>query len=231
MIQINKKLDDTKRQIGEYKQNLKRKAEEQRILSNAKKGMQKERVEQRAERIKKYVKVNKKIYTPIQKSFEKIAKSGKYSKKLSESLLSYGSGLTGGQQYQKKAGPGRPANVYKWRSPFTGRPITAPQYYKEVRAFRRIQEQRAEQAQAQQIKQMAQRGVNPQQLAQMQVQRQIQQPMPQQIRPLPAQLMQQPQTNAVRPIWNTQITYGEETDIMGNRRQVIRGNDARSFWN
>jgi hypothetical protein len=88
---------------------------------------------------------------------------------------------------------GRPAGVMKHQSPFNGQPISATEFYKQMRAFRRVQAQQAEKVQAVRQAQFAKQGVPPQQIQQVIMQRQMQQAqmakqqMPQQ------QQMQRPQ--------------------------------------
>lgn len=162
---------------------------------------------------------------------KRLSKAVKYSAKLSSSLLNYGANIGNQPQGRTQSHPGRPAGVMKWRSPFTGRPIPAPQYYKEVRAFRRIQSQQAEQTQVQQIQQMARKGITPQQVAIIQLRNQQMQTQTQQMPQQYPQQVQQPPSSAVRPIWRRQAFLSSEPDILGNRRNIILGNDPRSFWN
>jgi len=167
-----------------------------------------------------------------------------YRPSLSSNLVrQFGGGNSQGSQQRVKAGPGRPAGPasYKHRSPFNGQPISATEYYKQIREFRRRQIQQAQISQNQQVQQLSKKGIPPsvaQQVIQQRVQ-QVSQPQNQltqeQIRQLQVQrLMEQQNQNtssAVRPIWRRQSVVRFETDIFGNRRPILQGNDPRSFWN
>lgn len=179
------------------------------------------------------------------KAFKGASKAYRATKKLSNTLLSYGAGFANPQQSGGYRGPGRPAGVMKHRSPFTGKPIPAPQFYKEMRAFRRQQSQQADQVQTQQQVRFARQGVAPNQIQQTVEQRMKQQFMMQQMaqqRPMPQQFQQVPQqfrlqppqgvpSNAVRPIWRRYNMPRYERDIFGNPKVVQGGNDPRNFWN
>lgn len=176
-------------------------------------------------------------------TFKKVASAVKFKPQLSKNLLSYANAFTGGSNSQGRtqSGPGRPKGVMKWRSPFTGKPIPAPEYYKQVRAYRRIQEQKAEQSQAQQLQALAKKGMSPQQVAMIQLRQQqmvqqqnipqMQSQQVQQVSQMPEQMQNVQPSGAVRPIWRRQSVVAYETDVMGNRRPILRGNDPRSFWN
>ena len=116
--------------------------------------------------------------------------------KLSQTLLSYGAGFAnvspyGGGQAGGVRPVGRPAGVMKHRSPFTGKPIPAPQFYTEMRAFRRMQTQQADVVQQQQQQRFARQGVPPQQIQNVVEQRMRQQFLQQQpqMQPRPVQQM------------------------------------------
>jgi hypothetical protein len=178
----------------------------------------------------------------VGKSFKGATKAYKPTKKLSATLLAYGS--SGGSR-RVQAGPGRPAGVMKWRSPFNGQPIPATEYYKQVRAFRRLQTQKAEQVELQRQVQFARQGVQPrqipnviqermrQQFLQQQMQRQMPQQVPNQMRPqvqsqlTPEQIriLEAQRGTAVRPIWRRQPVIGQE-----NGKTKIYG-VPQSFWN
>ena len=125
--------------------------------------------------------------------FKSVSSAYKPTAKLSKTLLSYGEGFaqTPGTQ-RVQAGPGRPKSVFIHRSPFTGKPIPAPQFYKEMRAFRRVQAQQADVVQQQQQQRFARQGVAPQQ-----IQNVVEQRMRQQF--IQQQMQQQPQMQP-RPV-------------------------------
>jgi len=95
-----------------------------------------------------------------------------YRPSLSSNLQRTFGGVFGGQTRQSgskqrvKEGPGRPRGDFKHRSPFTGQPIPATVFYKQIKEFRRLQEQRANQVDQQQVQQLAKRGIPPQQAKQ-----------------------------------------------------------------
>lgn len=170
-------------------------------------------------------------------------KKGKPPQKASNYFLKYANafGNQSQQQGRVQSGPGRPKGVMKWRSPFTGKPIPATLYYKEVRAYRRFQAQKAEQAQAQQLQQMAKRGITPQQAAmiQMRQQQMVQQNNIQQMQPqvqmqnqnIQSRVPPQQVQTSVRPIWRRQNVIRTERDAFGNVKEIQSGNDPRNFWN
>jgi len=136
--------------------------------------------------------------------------------------------FTGSQSKPQGNNPvGRPRGNFKHRSPFNGQPIPAVVYYKQIREFRRLQQQRANQVDRQQIQQLAKRGIPPEQAKQIVDVRQIRSVVPQQ----PQQIQNPPQSSAVRPIWRRKSVVNYEVDSMGNRRPILQGNDPRSFWN
>lgn len=186
-------------------------------------------------------KVYKDKYKKASKKFEKVTKTTgkaitqsskmyKYNKKLSDTLLNY-SNAFGGQQTQKQS-VGRPKGVMKWISPITKRPVPAQQYYKDLRLFNKLQEQRAAQIQQAKQQELAKRGITPQMLQQMEQARQLREQQVIQQQPQIKQIQQNNYpSNAVRPIWRRYNQVRVETDIMGNKREVLVGNDPRNFWN
>lgn len=188
------------------------------------------------------------------------AKKVTYSRKLSRGLISQYGGVWGGQQVQNQqsqAGPGRPKNVYKHTSPFTGQPIPATEYYKQMREFRRVQARRAEDLKEQALKQYAQRGVAPSQIqnynqqvalkrqqALAQQQQQPQQLTPQQLELLRRQQIQQQQiqqnpiqalpngavVNQATPVWKYRRGVVDTDWTAFGRKKVIRGTPG-SFFN
>jgi hypothetical protein len=126
---------------------------------------------------------------------------------------------------------GRPASVFKHISQLTGKPVPAQIYNKEMRFIRRRQNDLATQRLLAMQQQMARQGITPQQAQQIQLQRQLQArqiPMQQVIaRPMPPNQGNQPQNPS---IWNRQGYIDTEVDILGNKRQVVRGR-PESFWN
>lgn len=176
--------------------------------------------------------------------FKKISSAVKYSPKLSKTLLGYANAFTGGQSSSQRVqvGPGRPKMVYKHRSPFTGKPIDAPSYYKEVRAFRRLQEQRASGVQQQQLQQLAKRGVSPSQAQIIQQrmmqqrlldanQNQMNQQQSNQVQMQQSRLPPPQVQTSIRPIWRRQNVVRTERDAFGNVKEILSGNDPRNFWN
>jgi hypothetical protein len=177
-----------------------------------------------------------------------------YKRQLSSNLMkSFSGGSQSSGQSRGTGKVGRPRGILKWKSPFSGQPVNAPQYYKELRAIRRIQNQKAQQIQIQQNEALARRGLTPQQLQQLNIQRQLQtqqiqaqRQMPQRIMPqnMPQQNISQPmppnqqiqqQAGQVRPstqpsIWNRQGYIAEERDSLGNIKQRVFGR-PESFWN
>lgn len=114
---------------------------------------------------------------------------------------------------------GRPKGILKYKSPFSGKPIPAQQFYAEMRRVKRIQESRIEQAQIAQLQRQAARPPQP-------VQR-PQQPVPQQV-----QQIQRLPTSVTQPtIWKRQAYVAIERDPWTNQpKQVIRG-VPESMWN
>lgn len=175
-----------------------------------------------------------KVSSGTGKAISNISKAYGYDKKLSNTLLGY-SNAFGGQQTQQKS-VGRPKGVMKWRSPMTGKPVPAQQYYKDLRLFKRIQEQRA--AQAQQIKQaeLAKRGITPEMLQQIEQAKQIRE---QQIQQTQVQTQQVNQVNQLpngviiprgTQVWKYRrgIT-GQEGGLFGPVKKVY--GLPESFWN
>ena len=189
---------------------------------------------------------------------KKITKAVKYRPRLSASLLNIGAGFSSGgrvksSQRRVKEGPGRPRGDFKHRDPQTGQPIPATVYYKRVKELRRQQQQQAQQisqqVDAQQLQQLAKRGIPPEQAKQIIDQRQLQsvgvQPQMSEfqrqqliLQQLRQQQMQTPSqqafnrpSQAVIPIWRRQNVIRYERDIFGNVKAVEGGNNPKNFWN
>lgn len=227
------------------------------------------------DRLKNFKKTNQKIVSNIQKATRKINKASKtsksklpkspvlYRKNLPANLQRQFGGVFGGNQSSSQQGTrpvGRPSGEFKHRSPFTGKPIPATEYYKQIRAFRRLREQRARQVarqvDTQQVQQLARRGIPPEQAKQIVDQRQLQQVMPQQIPQrinpqLPPEVQRrifiqqqiqqaQQQIPQRRNVFASQVPsnlprYGRrgqfiEGDAFGNPKLKTFG-DETSFWN
>lgn len=167
------------------------------------------------------------------RNIKPLSKGRVASKQFSATLIRAFGGRT--QQTQGKGKVGRPPQMYK-----NIYNVPAKQYYKILRQQRRLATMRAEQIamsrQAQIQQQLARQGITPEQAQLMQQQRlqaqiqasnmqpqQIPNQMPQNIQPIQNQQMQ-------RPIWRDTSYVDTEVDIMGNRRQVLRGHE-KSFWN
>lgn len=212
-----------------------------RTSSEESKKFEKERDTKIREAIKSKLKTYDKKIKSGGESFKSATKMYRAKPKLSQTLLSYGAGFSQvGATQRVQAGPGRPAGVLKHRSPFTGKPIPAPQFYKEMRAFKRVQAQQADIVQQQQQQRFAKQGVPPQQIQNVVEQRMRQQFVQQQMQQRPTQPVQMPQqfqrpqgipSQAVRPIWRRYNVIREERDLFGNVKQINSGNDPRNFWN
>jgi len=200
-----------------------------------------------------FAKSSQKVSRSAEKGLKSIAGSFGYSKKLSSSLLNIGAG--GRPQGQRvKEGPGRPRGDFKHRDPYTGKPIPATLFYKRIKDFRRDQQQKAQQVDQQVVQQLAKRGIPPEQAKQIVDTRQLQSvgvqpqvqngvvpmsPEMQRQLMLQAQMQNQPRpiqqsnypSQAVRPIWRRQNMIRVETDMLGNKKEVLSGNDPRNFWN
>jgi len=104
------------------------------------------------------------------KTFKKIANTVKYRKTLSSNLHRQFGGAFGGRSSSNQSSGdrpvGRPRGDYKHRSPFDGKPIPATVYYKQLRDFKRMQIQRANQIDQKQVAQLARKGVPPEQAKQ-----------------------------------------------------------------
>jgi len=242
-----------------------------RFLKQVKENINKQRKLERKEKAKAFVKSvsssykkasqrSERVGSGVKKAFKGTTQAFKASGRLSGSLLNIGAGFSGqrvrGAKQRVQAGPGRPAGEYKHRSPFTGQPIPATEFYKQKREFRRLQQQKAQQVDQQAIQQLAKRGIPPEQAQQVVdtrqlrsigVQPQIQNgvvPMPQneairrqlamqemmRQQQLPQQIQQGYPSKALRPIWRRQNVIRTETDAFGNVKQVQGGNDPRNFW-
>jgi hypothetical protein len=126
----------------------------------------------------------------VSKVIKSIPKNVSYRKELSSNLMK---SFTGGSN-KSSAPVGRPRGSLKWRSPFTGKPVPATEYYKEVRQFKKIQIQRAEQNAQRRMQEMARQGI-PQNPVQSQAQ-------PVQV---PNQVTQMQRPVQVRPVQMRQI--------------------------
>jgi len=164
---------------------------------------------------------------------KKVAKVFGYKKTLSSNLMKE---FTPGQQTQRQSHAGRPQGNLKHISPITGKPIFAQQYYKEMRFVRRQNEVLADKSNQQRNIQMARQGIPPQQINQINMQRQM---MQQQMSQRPNQPMnnqiqqltpQNQETLQRQSIWNRQGYISQEPDIMGNMKQKIYGR-PESFFN
>ena len=142
---------------------------------------------------------------------------------------------------------GRPRGSLKHISPFTRQPIPAPQYYRELRLFKRQQQVFAQRNMEARMAQLARQGINPQQVqAQMQQQMPIQSPMPQPMQRMPVQQTAQQQhmnnpyarqmpTNQVQmqphhsKVWRDTRYVDTDWGLFGPR-QVVRAGEE-SFWN
>jgi len=142
---------------------------QRKILRRAKQGMEREQKQKKEQR--------KKTYSNIRKSFSKKLKLPKkkvygYSQQLSNRLRNLG--YAPSSQSQSNRPVGRPRAVFKHRDPATGKPIPATLYYKRVKEFKRLAQQRARQEDLQAVQQLARKGIPPQQAQQIVDQRQLQ---------------------------------------------------------
>jgi len=186
------------------------------------------------EKSKKLDKKLEKITKSSGNAINKISESYGYKKTLSTNLLKT---FVGSDNKVKQKTAGRPKLVFIHTSPFTNKPIPAPQYYKELRAFKRMQKLRAENMQEQQLKQYAQRGISPNQLKEIQERARQQQLLQQQRQQIPKQNNQNPinqlQNGTIiqtgNRIWHSNAVVGEEGGLFG-RQKKIYGAES-SFWN
>lgn len=209
------------------------------------------------DKIKKSLKpiTNYQIKKSNQKKINRIKKTFKvgYKPQLSKKLLSYANAFNSPQQSQgKRSSAGRPKMVYIHTSPLTGKPVPAPQYYKDVRLFRRLQAQRVEDMKEQQLRQYSQQGIAPnqiqnyqaqqnqirqlqqiQRLQQLQQQRNMQQQMqyPQNVQNVnPQQLPNGMVIPMGNRIWRFQRgVVGEEGGLFGKQKKIYGAES--SFWN
>ena len=171
------------------------------------------------------------------------AKSGNIVKKLSK-VVGYkkelASNLTKDFMSQSQSGGtkrvGRPQGYRTHTSPFSGKPIPATQFYKEMRLFRRQQQVLGERINEQRLQNAARQGVTPQQLQQINMQRQM---MQQQIQQNPN--MQMPQNNQnvpIRPqiqnqsIWNRRNQPPQvmrDWDLFGTK--IVERGSVHAMWN
>lgn len=258
--------------LNQYYEKQARRAEEEPKYVKEQEALARQQAQERyiqktgraVERIKEGTKATKKALTEFGetsrgvdkaagKAFKSAAGAYKYRYKMSKSLLAF-SNAFGGTSRGGQSTPGRPKMVYVHRSPFSGKPIPASMWYKEMRLFRKLQQDKAEGVQRQTVRQLAQRGVPPQQMQQMQQQvpvrqlpmvrpqmtmPQFQQPVRQPLPPMvtPQQLQQQAQqlpNGTIIPRGNSVWKFrrgivGTEGGLMG-RQQKVYGL-PESFWN
>lgn len=245
---------------------IKQLQKEARILKQTKANIKKENARLRSEKLKK-IKSNlketnnvaRKVEKSASKAIKNISKAYGYRKVLSSNLQRQFGGVFGGSnsnpQQQGTRPVGRPSGPasYKHRSPFNGQLIPATEYYKQIRDFRRIQAQRANQVDQKQVSQLANRGIPPEQAKQIVDSRQerivVQ---PQRINPnLPPEIQRQLLIQQLRQQYPQQQNerynpyasqvprnipkYGRrgefiEGDAFGKPRIKIFG-DEKSFWN
>jgi hypothetical protein len=197
-----------------------------RILEEAREGMRRERVQQ-----------IKRMAGDIRNSAKQTFKpeGTKSGTKVQSAFLKTFAGVQPKSSKGNKS-VGRPRNIDVHRSPLTGKPVPAQIYNKEMRFIRRRQQDMATQRQLQLQQQFANRGITPQQAQMIELQRQLQARQVQmQPRQMPTQqVISMPpptQIQAQQPsIWRRQGYLAEEVDILGNRKQVVRGT-PQSFWN
>lgn len=168
-------------------------------------------------------------------TLSRVSKAYGYRYKASKSLLgmasAFGTPQRGGQTH-----PGRPKNVYVHRSPFTGKLIPAPLYYKEKRQFDNLQQKRAEGVQNQRIRQYAQRGIPPQQIQQLTPSASVEggtytpQPVQQEIRRPQIQLRPQPtQSQWQRTPMVQPQAYQQQVQQLPNGTVIPKGTQVWKF--
>lgn len=220
-----------RRQLKESKASQEQKQVVKRLVTRA---VENSKIK-KAERDLRRAKIERYTTPPIQVkkgTFKKVTKAYGYKSKLSNTLLGYSNAFNNNQsQNTSSSGPGRPKLVYKHISPISGQPVPAPQYYKDVRLFRKLQMQKANQVE--QLKQMqyARQGVPPERIQQVQQMQQVRQvPIQQNM-----QVQNQPLQNGQviprgTPVWKWRRgVVGEEGGLFG-KRQLIYGT-PESFFN
>lgn len=208
------------------KARAKRLAEGRKLLKERQKLVKEE---QKAETQKQ--KIRKEAKKSQGKIIDKASKLVGYKQTLSKTLLGYSNAFNPPEQ--KKVG--RPKLIYVHTSPFTGKPVPAPEYYRQLRAYKRIQTQKAEDLKEKQFNQFAQRGIAPSQVQDYQQRlRQLQQL--QQIQQSPQQYTNQAplQRGQVIPagtrVWKFRRgTVGQEGGLFGPVQKVY--GLPQSFWN
>ena len=187
--------------------------EKKRIIEEAKRGIAKER----REKVKTFAnKVVKNVRNAdYKRAFQSTGSRPKQGNVMQKFFMPQSS------QGNKTGKVGRPRGIFQWRSPISGKPIPATQYYKELRFVKRYQENLAKQRLIAYQQELAKRGINPQQAQQIQMQRAQQPQQPQQ--PI------QPQQPQQRSIWNRQGWVESDWGLFG-RRQVVRGT-PQAMWN
>ena len=141
--------------------------------------------------------------------------------------------IKGKARQKAKAGPGRPAGVYKHISPLTGQKVPATTYYSHLKEARRRLRTQARQAQMKEQTIMARRGVPPQVTRMRQMQR-IQQPQDsQQVQEYPQQIQQVQQYPQQIPIQQLPLQRQQQfravKEIMTGRR-IIKSIPPRERW-
>lgn len=119
----------------------------------------KKNIKKNIEPIKKKSKQAEKITKSAGKVIKNISKSVGYKKKLSDTLMGF---ANADRVPQQKVG--RPPKLFKHTSPFTGKPVPAEVYYEQMRAFKRLQARKVEDAKEQQLREYAKRGIPPNQI-------------------------------------------------------------------
>jgi hypothetical protein len=216
----------------------------------------KQKVKEKLEGLKKESDKVERGTKVVGKVIKSIPKNVSYRKELSSNLMKQ---FTGGSE---KTNPvGRPRGSLKWRSPFTGKPIPATEYYKEVRQFKKIQLQRAEQNAQRRMQEMARQGI-PQNPIQSQAQpvqvpnqmrpvqmrpvqmrqiRPVQVPMQRQMqrpnRPMPNQMRQVPNqgqrvvVNRSTPVWKYRRGDLAQERDAFGRIKIVERGSPQVFWN
>jgi len=159
-----------------------------------------------------------------------------YKPKLSKSLLNIGAGFVGGSGTKRvKQTPGRPRGIYKHKDPFTGKPIPATLFYRRIREYKRVQQQMANKKDLEAIKQLAKRGIPPEQAKEIIDRSQLQNVQGQrqniQIKQVvPRQIPNNYPSQAVRPIWRNREGWLDYDWTIAGKKVVVRGT-PQSFWN
>lgn len=181
----------------------------------------------------------------------KVTKAYGYRKALTTNLLGFSNAFNTPQQKSV----GRPKNLFKHTSPLTGKPVPAEIYYSHMREFKRLQQQRVEDMKEQKIRELAKKGIPPNQIQeyqqtqnqmtpqqleyirQQQILQQINARQPtqqrlteEQARQLSKQLPNGTVINQSTSVWKgRRATVDEDWGLFG-RRKVLRGLPS-SFFN